>query len=240
MTLLRLAFALALSLLLGCAGIPRVATPDPTPKAPYTQAPPTPTISPIATVAPTGHGRPYTPDMIAGALAMTSSIRLPYPLKSEFVAAAFADRIWTYDGQPYRETLFSGSCSDDGSTCHVSLEALPAFAPDREASDHYWFDIEVRSNPIVTGEGHVLRGYPAEAASGIDDLVRSLVPAERLAGTRLTSVAWELAPPENAFVVIYRLGDLEGSRQTTVTIDLDAKKVLSIEDQTSNACCSWP
>lgn len=229
-TLLRFTFALALSLLLGCA--PGVATPDPTPKAPYTQAPPTPTISPIATAAPTEHGRPYTQDMIAGALAMTSSIRLPQPLKSEFIAAAFADRVWTYDGQPYRELFFSGSCSDDGSMCHVSLEALPAFAPDREASDHYWFDVDVRSGPIVISEGHVLRGYPAEAASGIDDLARSLVPAERLAGTRLTSVAWELPPPENAFVLIYRLGDLEGSRQTTVTIDLDAKKVLSIEDQT--------
>ena len=78
----------------------------------------------------------------------------------------------------------------------------------------------------------MLRGYPAEAASGIDDLVRSLVPAERLAGTRLISVAWKLPPRENAFVLIYRLGDLEGSRQTTVTIDLDAKKVLLIEDQT--------
>jgi hypothetical protein len=239
-TIPRRALALGLGLFLGCAGTPGVATPEVTPKAPYTQAPPTPTISPIATVAPTRHGRPYTPDMFAAAMFRTSSIRLPDLLKSEFIAAAFADRVWTYDGQPYREMLFSGSCSDDGSRCEASVLGLPAYAPDRNVSDHYSFSVDFRSGPVVKEEGHVLHGFPAEAASGLDDLARSLVPDERLAGARLTSVAWTLPPPENAFGLIYRLGDLEGSRLTTVTIDLDARKVMSIQDQTlsSGSSCS--
>ena len=170
--------------------------------------------------------------MIATALADTSSIRLPDKLKSEFIAAAFADRVWTYDGQPYREMRFSGSCSDDESTCQASMLGLPAYAPDRRASDHYWFSVDFRSGPIVNGEGHALRGFPAEAASGIDDLARSLVPAERLAGAHLIFVGWEVPPPEGSFTLIYRLGDLEGSRLTTVTIDLAGRKLLSIQDQT--------
>lgn len=224
--------ALALGLLLGCAGLPVVTTPDPTPKAPYTQAPPTPTISPIATVAPAGHGRPYTPEMIAATLASMPSTRLPDQLKNEFIASAFADRIWTYDGQPYRDMLFGGSCSDDGSSCRARMWGLPAYAPDRTASDSYWITVDFRSGLVVTSEGHALNGFPAEAASGIDDVARSLVPVERLAETSLVFVGWALPPPENAFVLIYRLGDLEGSRLTTVTIDLEVRKVLSIHDQT--------
>jgi len=53
------------ALISACSPVALVGTPAPTDKAPYTQAPPTPTLSAIATVAPTGHGRPYTAEMIA-------------------------------------------------------------------------------------------------------------------------------------------------------------------------------
>ena len=89
---------------------PTLSVPSPTipGKEPYTQEPPTPTLSVLATVAPSGHGRPYTPaDMAAllGAAAARPSgfaSELNTPQLLETMAGVLAADVYTYDGTPQR------------------------------------------------------------------------------------------------------------------------------------------
>lgn len=222
-----------LVVLIACSPSGPLGTPTPTAKAPYTMPPPTPTLSAIATVAPTGHGRPYTPDMVAVEL-QDVSYNFPPGLQSTFVATAFADRVWSYDGRPYRDVSIAGSCNDGvARICDVTLVGLPAFAPTRDVVDVYWFIVDLQSPVVGPGGGQALRGFPPELAHDIDTLARSLDTDSRLNGEALRSVEWMLPPPDDAFVLTYG-DDNEGDTMYFVTLDRTNREILSIDQR---VCC---
>ena len=224
--------ATVLVLAAGCAGslIPG----DPTPKAPYTQAPPTPELVAIATVAPTGHGTPYTAAMIAAELRDVQFGLAP-ELQSPFIAATLADRIWTYDGRPYRELLISGSCDEAGSgRCDLTVQGLPDYAPTRESEDYYHFDVDLHSGAVTLAALPGGKGFPAELFLEIDALARSLDTEGRLEDLSLSYVLWAFPPPDDAFIVRYETGDQEGDRWIHMTIDRANRRILSMEQQ---VCC---
>lgn len=228
----KLVLAVPLFLIIaGCTPL-GLGTPAATPKAPYTMPPPTPTLSPIATVAPTGHGRPYTPEMIAVEL-QDVPYNFPPQLQKDYVAAALADRIWTYDGRPYRDLNISGSCNDGVPIrCDLTVSGLPAFAPTTDNIDGYYFSVDLSSGLVASGSIG-LRGFPPEIAPEVDALARSLDTEGRLMKMPLRFVVWNLPPPDDAFRLAY--GDNEvGDLTIFVTLDRANRQILSMEDW---VCC---
>src|SRR5262245_86456 len=132
---------------------------EPTPKASESLSTPEPRWSPIATVAPSAHARPYTSDMIATRMAAETTIVLPPPLRDQRIATVLANLIWSYDGRPYAKLIISGSCADDSLHCHIDAKGLPPFAPDRDQADYYWFDVDLRTGIFGPGD-HQLFGLP--------------------------------------------------------------------------------
>jgi hypothetical protein len=228
-----LLLGLLTALTLSCSPLGDLGTLAPTDKAPYTLAPPTPTLSPIATVAPTGHGRPYTAEMIAAELLDVPD-GFPPELQTEFIAAAIADRIWTYDGRPYREVWITGSCNEPVRTrCDLTLEGLPAFAPTRDDADSYWFVVHVDAPILGPESGQGLRGFPPDVAHAIDALARSLDTDGRFRAEALRGIDWALPPPDDAFVLTYG-DDNEGDTMIFVTLDRANRQLLSID---TRVCC---
>jgi len=216
----------------GCSG--SLSPLEPTPKAPYTQAPATPELVAIATVAPTGHGRPYTPEMIAAEL-QDVQYGLAAELRSPFIAASLADRIWTYDGRPYRELSFSGSCDEAGvGRCELTVQGLPDYAPTRESEDYYHFDVDLRSGAVTLAALPGGKGFPAELIPEIDALARSLDTEGLLRDLSLSYVFWAFPPPDDAFIVRYETGDLEGDRWIHMTIARANPRILSMNQE---ICC---
>ena len=226
------ALALAVMMLtfaIGCAPITDVlGTPETTPKAPYTNPPPTPTLSPIATVAPTGHGRPYTPEMMVAEL-MDVPYNFPRELQTDFVAAALADQIWTYDGRPYRELNLVGDCYGSP-RCDLRVIGLPAFASTRDQSDSHSFSIELPTRVVTRSYSGGLRGYPPELGPEVEALARSLDTAGRYADLPLRRVLWALPPPGDAYLVQFQRGSLEDAIVRCVALDRAQRQILWISE----------
>jgi hypothetical protein len=193
-------------------------------KPPYTAAPPTPTLAPARRPATAAHGAPYTADAIRAALAASGS-RVPAELRSDPVAGAIAEalaeRISSYDGEPYGELTLSGSCDDDGLRCDVQAKGVPLFAADRDAADLYTFSVEVRTGVVAPAGEPALRGYPAELTPALDEAVRAAL-GDRLVGKSLIAAQWAPAPPADAYVLRYGTGDEEADQQLIVRYDRTA------------------
>ncbi|HSW41001.1 MAG TPA: hypothetical protein VLM76_00630 [Patescibacteria group bacterium] len=179
-------------------------TPPPaTLKPTYTMPPPTPTLSPLATVGPTGHGRPYTATEMAVALREDVPYNFPPQLQADWVARALADLVWTYDARPYRELGIHGSCDEPPIRCNLTVQGLPAFAPSWEESDSYWFEVRPTSGTFTPAGPPSLQGFPPELVPELDALARSLDTEGRLEAMALRAVAWALPPPDRGFRLVY-------------------------------------
>lgn len=218
----------------GCSASP--ATPTATPEAPHTLAPPTPTLSALATVAPTGHGRPYSAGEIAALLQEAITARpwafapeLRAPAVMDAVARAVADGVFTFDGRPYQRVSFGASCSQPPDHCDLTMTGVPVFTGDPEATDRYWWTV-APAGPLVTAADHGLRGFPAGLAAGLDALARSLDTGGRFRDLPLEVVEWELPPPDDAWVLRYSLGTGEGDPLFFVTLDRRAQRIVSIRE----------
>jgi len=186
-------------------------------KAPYTQAPPTPVLSPNRTVAPTGHGRPYTAETIAVAM-QDVPVSFPPQLRTEAMARTLAERIWTYDGQPYRRLSFDASCDEGGPPrCDLMMSGWPGFVPMEGSRDtYYWivtgsgFDMLTPSEAEMRGYPTGLRRYPPELTPQLDALARSLDTGGQLADQRFYGAGWAIPPPDDAFILTYAPGQERG------------------------------
>jgi hypothetical protein len=196
-------------------------------KGPYTKAPPTPAFSPLATVGPGSPGQPYAaadiePMLAAASVGVAAEIRTPQ------VAAAIADRIWTFDGRPYQEVFIGGSCENGG--CEIVVEGVPAFAPTRDTRDVWSLSLDLRTGVFSDSEP-ALGGFPAELTSGLDALARSLDADGTFRTLPLTRVEWLRPPPDGLWLLRYGSGTQEMDVNWYVTISTVERRILSVRSQ---------
>ena len=189
---------------------------------------PSPTAVP--STAPLELGEPGQPFDAAELLeAMRSSPRpggVPDELETEAVAAALADRIWTFSGAPWPEIVAGGSCGPE----HCTLEVAGA-PPGALGEDLYVFGI-VPATGDVELERAELRGLPQLLLTQLEALAVGAMPADALAGLRLTSVRWLTPPDDGMFVLSFRSGGDELS--CGVDLTLDAPRASVTEQETVN------
>lgn len=214
----------------GCSPSLLALEPAVTEKPFYTAAPPTPTLSPLSTVAPTGHGRPYTASDIAAAFADVPAAlpdQLRTPQMTSILAEAIASAVETYDGRPYREIDVQASCAQGGGRrCDDTVSGIPAFASTHDEQDTYWFlsdDSGIREHSEA-----LLRGFPVALSVQFDLMARSLDADGVLADITLLSAEWLQSPPADAYQLRYGLGNEEGDPTFRVRLDRSANQILSI------------
>lgn len=211
-----------------------LAGPSATPKAAYTLAPATPSLTALATVAPTGHGQPYTAAEIVAMLHHAIATR-PAGFASELraqrildaMAATVAAETFTFDGRPYQRVVFGARCDQPAVHCELTMDGVPAFSSDSDMKDSYTWTITLPT-PLVTMADHSLRGYPAELTAGLDALAQSLDVDGRFKDRYLLGVEWALPPLEDGFVLRYGNGLEEGDPTFLVTLDRAGQRILSI------------
>ena len=218
-----LAFVLV-ALAAGCSPL-AAGPPAATHKASYTLPPPTPTLSPIGTAAPSRPDRPYTAETIAEELGDVP-YNYPAQLRTPAIAEALADALWTYDGRPYRELSFQGSCDEGGARCDLTVSGLPDFVPTRDRSDIYFWSYVPSSGVLTPTGGLGLKGYPPELDPELDALARSLDAEGLLASKGFLGAGW--VPPDGLFVLRYGNGLEEGDPTLLVTLDSSNRRIVSI------------
>jgi hypothetical protein len=181
-----------------------------------------PSPTPVATASPSGSspgpGRPYN---ATGVLqAMRDSRRpggVPDQLETRAVAAAVANELWTWDGNPWPELVIGGACGP--SSC--SLEV--AGAPQGAGTDLY--SIELQRDGTLAGVSSDLHGYPPALDSDlqgiVEDQARDLVD-----DMAFTSARWLPPPDGGRYWVAYRSGGEEGSPGLDLLVDLARGTVL--------------
>jgi len=196
-----------------------------TPKPTYTLEPPTPVFSPVRTAAPAAHGTPYTADDL-WAVMCTERWGLAAQARQPWIAAALAPRIWTYDGQPYQELSVGARCESGDRQCDLQVEGTPGYAPDRDASDEYIFEVLFETRTIEDVDVG-LGGFPHERVPEIDRAVRALI-GDQIGDRQFQGLSWLLQPPDDGFRLRYGHGDTEGEQALLVEYDRATNRVLSV------------
>ncbi|HEX2193528.1 MAG TPA: hypothetical protein VHK63_00965 [Candidatus Limnocylindria bacterium] len=170
-------------------------------------------------------GRPYTGAAILA--AMRGSTRpggVPADLETRAVAAAVAERVWSWDGQPWERISAGGACGP--STCTLELAGAPAGGA---GADLYLFEVDPGSGR-VTSEATDLHGHPGELERQLDALARDLLPQGRLEGMALASARWLPPPDTDRYWLAYRSGGEEGARAVDVLLDAAAGEIVEVRD----------
>lgn len=155
--------------------------------------------------------------------AMRTSRRpggVPDQLETDRIAAALADAIWTYGGEPWTTMALHGSCGPQ--TC--TLEAAGT-RPGSLGEDLWVFEI-VPSAGRVTVASADLAAVPADIVDPLDELARLLVSPGQLDGLILASVRWLPPPRDGLYVLSYRSGGEEGSCGVDLTLDAATPEVV--------------
>lgn len=223
------AIVIAVGLLSACASdSPASATLEPS-TASSEEATPSVSASPSREASPTvsvpeGLGLPdpapaFDPATLLD--AMRTSRRpggVPDQLETDRIAAALADAIWTYGGEPWTTMALGGSCGPQ--TC--TLEAAGT-RPGSLGEDLWVFEI-VPSTGRVTVASADLAAVPADIVDPLDELARLLVG--QLDGLILASVRWLPPPRDGLYVLSYRSGGEEGSCGVDLTLDAATPEVV--------------
>lgn len=169
-------------------------------------------------------GTPYiTADVLA---AMRDSRRpggVPDELKTDAVAGAVAEQLWTWDGQPWATWTVGGACGPD--TCSLDVAGD---APDGAGTDLYTFTVDPATGAVELASTD-LHGYPPGLEARLDAIARDAIDPAELDGLTLVSARW-LPPPEtDRYWLAYRSGGEEGAPRLDVVLDL-ATGVVSVAD----------
>lgn len=208
------------------------------PSAEATQAPPPPSSSAEVVASP---GQPYTTAAIMPLLRAAPYPGLPAVLISPRVAEQLAAAIWTYDGHPYRLAGVKGACAP--TDCDLSLQGVPSFCPlsnlERACEDAYDFTVhlpDLALRPVLTGGWQELKGYPDSLDPILEELARSLIPADDLAGLLYVpgGAIWSPPPSFGRFRLHFSDGNEEGGRNADVVIDLPQGKLIEFRPY---VCC---
>ena len=160
-------------------------------------------------------GRPYDAEALLE--AMRDSRRpggVAVELQDGDIAAAVADRLWTFDGDPWRAIAAGGSCGP--SACTLELSGGRA---DADGEDAWVFTIDpaTASVEVLSADLHAV---PDVTAAALDRWARAVDAEGVLDGLRYTAVRWLPPPAEDRFRLAYRSGDEEES--CSIDLELDA------------------
>ena len=223
----RLLAAVAVLVLAACG--PSTPTPSSAPSttgpsaATPTTSPATPSPSPSAPIALPEAGRPYD----AGDLidAMRDSRRpggVPAELQDAGIAAALAERLWTFGGEPWDAIAAGGAC--DGSACSLELSG----GTEAGGGEDVWtFTIDLTSAhvEVVSADLHAV---PDEIAATLDRWARALDEDGLLDGLLTTAVRWLPPPAEDRFRLAYRSGNEEESCSVDLELDAGAGRIVEM------------
>ena len=225
---------LAVALLVGaCAAPPSetdTRTPSPSVSPTETASQSTAPVSPSADEGlelPAAE-RPFDPDALLA--AMRTSQRpggVPDQLETQAIAAALAERIWTFGGAAWTTFAAGGSCGPD--SCTFEIGGTPGGA---QGEDLYIFSV-VPSTGEVELLDATLRGIPADLVADLDALTRELHADGDLTGLALAGVRWLPPPDDGQFELSYRSGGEEGSCGIDITVDARAPRIV---DETPLDC----
>jgi len=168
-------------------------------------------------------GRPYDADAVL--TAMRQSRRpggVPDVLETEPIAAAIADELWTWSGEPWTSLTVGGACGPE--RCSIDVAGAPAEAV---GDDLYQLSVSL-ADGAVTVVGTELRGYPPDLEARLDAIARAGAGGDQLEGLALQRARWLPPPDDGRFVLAYRSGGEEGSPAADVTVDLEAGTVIGM------------
>jgi hypothetical protein len=179
----------------------------------------TPSASTAATPLPIALPTPGHPLTTAGLLdGMRASRRpggVPDALETEPIAAAVAERLWTFDGRPWATWTVGGACGP--TTCSLEVGGASDGAL---GEDLYVFAVDPTTGSVELTDVS-LGGTPAALVDDLDAAARDAWDGD-LSGLALTNVAWQPPPDEGRFVLTYRSGGEEGSPGVTIILDVPA------------------
>jgi hypothetical protein len=180
--------------------------------------------SPIASVGVVPEpGRPYGAEDIL--VAMRESRRpdgVPDEIETDAIAAAVAEHIYTFDGEPWSAVVAGGSCGPE--TCTLEVGGTPDGAL---GEDLYAFSVTPSTGGVELGSAD-LRGLPADILVDLDAMARAGL-ADPPADLALLSASWLPPPDAGVFELAYRSGGEEGSCALNVTLDATTERVISQE-----------
>ena len=166
--------------------------------------------------------RPFDADALLA--AMRTSQRpggVPDQLETQAIAAALAERIWTFGGATWATFAAGGSCGPG--SCTFEIGGTPDGA---QGEDLYIFTV-VPSTGEVELVDATLRGIPTDLVADLDALTRELHADGDLAGLALAGVRWLPPPNDGQFELSYRSGGEEGSCGVDITVDAREPRVVT-------------
>lgn len=194
-------------------------TPTATPTAPPT----TPGPSALAPIALPDPGRPYDAEDLLE--AMRDSRRpggVPTELQEPGIAARLAERLWTFDGEPWDAVAAGGSCGP--STCTLELSGGTEAA---DGEDVWVFAVDPTDGAVEVVSAD-LHAVPDETAAALDRWARAIDAAGLLDGLLYTTLRWLPPPAEDRFRLAYRSGNEEESCAVDLELDAAAGRIVEI------------
>jgi hypothetical protein len=161
----------------------------------------------------TAAGQPY--DAATVLAAMRDSTRpggVPDELQTDAVAAAVADQIWTWNGQPWQTLSVGGGCGPAECDLDVAGSADAA-----AGADLYTFTVEVAGG-VVTLQSTDLHGYPAALDAELDAMARAAA-GDEVGDLAFVSARWLPPPDQGRFWLAYRTGGEEGAPGLDLLLD---------------------
>jgi len=165
-------------------------------------------------------GQPY--DAAALLTAMRESTRpggVPDELETDALAAAMADQIWTWGGQPWQTLTAGGACGPADCTIEVA-----GSRDEMAGADLYTFAVDPASGE-VTLESADLHGYPAELDASLDEMARAAA-ADEIGDLTFVSARWLPPPDAGRYWLAYRTGGEEGSPGLDLLLDANSGEVV--------------
>lgn len=150
---------------------------------------------------------------------------VPDELKTDAIASAIADAIWTFDGRAWDRPVVAATC---GSICTVEVSGG---RDDADGEDVWVFRIDPPSASVEVVATE-LRAVPRDVVERLDSLARRLGASE-MADMLLTTVAWMPPPDADLFRLSYRSGGEEGSCSLELVVDARAGTLV---DERATGC----
>lgn len=165
-------------------------------------------------------GQPY--DAATLLAAMRDSTRpggVPDELETEDVAAAVAEGIWTWDGEPWDTLSVGGACGP----AECSLDVAGS-ADGMAGADLYSFTVGTATGEVTQAPAD-LHGYPAALDAVLDGMARTAA-GDEIGDLAFVSARWLPPPDEGRYWLAYRTGGEEGAPGLDLLLDAATGQII--------------